>query len=387
MSTRAPFRIASGVQLERVAPVLERVLGARPSPAAACRAGVRGTKPQPSSRASARPRMKPRASAPTTRSGSAAAPTPPGSTIACAGASVREQRHDVLEDDSRAAGSPGRSRTTRSQVEYVSRRVDASRRRAAAARARRAGGRAPAPARRASGGPRARLAPLRVARAQRRRDELLEQARLALGARCGTSAGAGRRSRSARAARRRPRSRRRSRRRAARPPSTRGASRPNSSSSRASSASISARSQSSSGRARPRARQRRPAGAACGPPLRPRASSCRITRSGRNSSRCSSQDRLEPLDVLLAEQPVAALRALRREQALVLEVADLRDRDVRELRLQPPADGADRGRRGCCAALVGCGRRRAHRRRKVRRYLPIWSSSPSSSSADSMRAG
>src|SRR5256714_4321110 len=54
------------------------------------------------------------------------------------------------------------------------------------------------------------------------------------------------------------------------------------------------------------------------------------------------EDRLEPLDVVLAEQPVAPLRALRRQQPLILEIADLRDRDVRELGLQAPADGADR---------------------------------------------
>ena len=47
------------------------------------------------------------------------------------------------------------------------------------------------------------------------------------------------------------------------------------------------------------------------------------------------QDRLQALDVVLAEEPVAALRAPRCEQPLVLEVADLRDRDVRELGLQP----------------------------------------------------
>src|SRR5262249_27832635 len=54
------------------------------------------------------------------------------------------------------------------------------------------------------------------------------------------------------------------------------------------------------------------------------------------------QDRLEPLHVVLVEQPVAALGAAWPDEALVLEVADLRDRDVRELRLQPPADRSDR---------------------------------------------
>src|SRR5438094_455952 len=55
-----------------------------------------------------------------------------------------------------------------------------------------------------------------------------------------------------------------------------------------------------------------------------------------------AEDRLQPLEVVLAEQAVAALRALGRQQPLIPEVADLRDRDVRELRLQAPADGADR---------------------------------------------
>src|SRR5205807_3405723 len=55
-----------------------------------------------------------------------------------------------------------------------------------------------------------------------------------------------------------------------------------------------------------------------------------------------AQDRLQPVDLVLAEQAVAAGRAPRRQQALVLQVADLRDRDVRELRLEAPAHGADR---------------------------------------------
>ena len=54
------------------------------------------------------------------------------------------------------------------------------------------------------------------------------------------------------------------------------------------------------------------------------------------------QDRLEPLEVVLAEEPVAALRPARSEQPLVLEVADLRDRDVREVVLEQLADGPDR---------------------------------------------
>src|SRR5919197_1798622 len=84
-----------------------------------------------------------------------------------------------------------------------------------------------------------------------------------------------------------------------------------------------------------------------------------------------AQDRLQPLDVLLAEEPVAALRPPQREQTLVLEVADLRDRDVRKLPLEPRADGADREQPG-----RGGGFGDAHFRRNMSRYLPIWSSSP-----------
>src|SRR5438105_206158 len=91
------------------------------------------------------------------------------------------------------------------------------------------------------------------------------------------------------------------------------------------------------------------------------------------------EDRFEPVDVVLRKKPVAALRSLRRDQPLALEVANLGDRDVRELRLQPITDGADR-QQPLASACLGC----AHRR-KVSRYLPICSSSPSVSAPDSMR--
>src|SRR5207244_4206976 len=55
-----------------------------------------------------------------------------------------------------------------------------------------------------------------------------------------------------------------------------------------------------------------------------------------------AQNRLQPLDVVLREEPVATLRAPRVQQPLVLEVADLRDRDLGELVLEPIADRADR---------------------------------------------
>src|SRR5439155_15499 len=80
--------------------------------------------------------------------------------------------------------------------------------------------------------------------------------------------------------------------------------------------------------------------------------------------------------------PVAGeIAAGRRDVGVALEVEDLRDRNVRELGLQPVADRADRQ-----ALLPGGCFGGAHARwRKLRRYLPIWSSSPSSSSADSTR--
>ena len=71
------------------------------------------------------------------------------------------------------------------------------------------------------------------------------------------------------------------------------------------------------------------------------------------------QDLAQPLHVVLGEEAIAAVRALRLEEALILEVADLRDRDVRELLLQAAAHRADRqrprgarlGDRGHCLAL------------------------------------
>ena len=97
------------------------------------------------------------------------------------------------------------------------------------------------------------------------------------------------------------------------------------------------------------------------------------------------QDRREALDVVGREEPVAATRAPRRDQPLVLEVADLRDGDVGELLAQLLADRADRAQtrlRSPRSRRVGD---RAHRWRKVSRYLPICTSSSFSRTADSMR--
>ena len=67
-----------------------------------------------------------------------------------------------------------------------------------------------------------------------------------------------------------------------------------------------------------------------------------------------AQDRLQPLEVLGAEQAVAALRAPRSEQPLVLEVADLRDRDVGELLAQAAHHLSDPER---ALAMPRCGGR------------------------------
>src|SRR5205823_281552 len=56
------------------------------------------------------------------------------------------------------------------------------------------------------------------------------------------------------------------------------------------------------------------------------------------------EDRAQALDVDGRVEPVAALGAARGEELLVLEIADLRDRDVGELALELLADGADRER-------------------------------------------
>ena len=65
-----------------------------------------------------------------------------------------------------------------------------------------------------------------------------------------------------------------------------------------------------------------------------------------------AQDRAQARDVGGGVEPVAAGRAPRREQLLVLQVADLGDRDVGELLRERLADGADR------QGLAGALRRR-----------------------------
>ena len=97
------------------------------------------------------------------------------------------------------------------------------------------------------------------------------------------------------------------------------------------------------------------------------------------------QDRGEALDVVGREEPIAATRAARRDEALVLEVADLRDGDVGELLAKLLAHRADRAwTRLRSPPLPACGDG-AHRWRKVSRYLPICTSSSFSRTTDSMR--
>ena len=107
-----------------------------------------------------------------------------------------------------------------------------------------------------------------------------------------------------------------------------------------------------------------------------------------------AQDRAQPRDVAGRVEPVAAGRAPRLEQLLVLEVADLRDRDVRELLAQRLAHRADRHRlrrrslvgRRDQGLLVGRFLHGGHQReRNVSLYLPTCSSSPSARWWDSIR--
>ena len=95
-----------------------------------------------------------------------------------------------------------------------------------------------------------------------------------------------------------------------------------------------------------------------------------------------AQDRLEALDVRLREQPIPAARPPGPQETLILEVADLRDRDVGKLRPQQLAHCADRVQaRGCERRIGG----RAHGSRNVIRYLPTCTSSSAWSSALSIR--
>src|SRR5580704_631261 len=116
-----------------------------------------------------------------------------------------------------------------------------------------------------------------------------------------------------------------------------------------------------------------------------------------------AQDRAQARDVPLRIEAVAAGCATRRQQLLVLEVADLGDRDVGELLCERLAHGADSQRLVALAELDalgvvllselqldllvvrGCCRYGHQRAWKVSLYLPICTSSPSSRRCESMR--
>src|SRR5690606_36117561 len=84
-----------------------------------------------------------------------------------------------------------------------------------------------------------------------------------------------------------------------------------------------------------------------------------------------------------AEPPVAARRALRGHQPLVLEEPDLRHSQVRELRTQKCDDAPDGEVLLFRGALSGGGHCPGVPVRKTRRNLPIWTSSPLDSDAES----
>ena len=87
-----------------------------------------------------------------------------------------------------------------------------------------------------------------------------------------------------------------------------------------------------------------------------------------------AQDAAQQFDVVVVELAVSRRRAFRVDQALALEEADLRDRDVGELLEQQPEYLSDRqvltslDRRSSAQASV--------RSKNTSRNLPIWSSSP-----------
>src|SRR5699024_3366597 len=95
------------------------------------------------------------------------------------------------------------------------------------------------------------------------------------------------------------------------------------------------------------------------------------------------QDVPQPLAVLDAEAPVPARGAFRRDQPPVLEEPDLRPRQVRELRTQKCDDAPDGEVLLPRGALPGGGHCPGVPVRKTRRNLPIWTSSPLDSDAES----
>src|SRR5215207_1766453 len=74
-----------------------------------------------------------------------------------------------------------------------------------------------------------------------------------------------------------------------------------------------------------------------------------------------AQDHLQPVDVVIGKQAVSALRPPGGHQALILEVADLGDGDVGEFGLKPPADRPDRQRTRVALVFLALDIRRDRR--------------------------
>ena len=115
----------------------------------------------------------------------------------------------------------------------------------------------------------------------------------------------------------------------------------------------------------------------------------RRSPSAAGSGRAASQDVAQPRDVVGGELAVAGCGALGLDQALVLEEADLGDGHAREVRAQlvehlpdVVAGAATRRPRLSRHSRISC----PGEEKKTRRYLPIWTSSPSLSSTESMRS-
>ena len=106
-------------------------------------------------------------------------------------------------------------------------------------------------------------------------------------------------------------------------------------------------------------------------------------------SRCSTQHVAQPLHVGVRVLAVAGRRPLRRDQALLLQEADLGDAEVAELRAQQLEDLPDVHQPG--GRLLGarpCGARGQGvcPAKKTSRYFPTWTSSPSVRCTVSMRS-
>src|SRR5690625_4081507 len=95
------------------------------------------------------------------------------------------------------------------------------------------------------------------------------------------------------------------------------------------------------------------------------------------------EDIAEALAVRDTEPAVAARSPVRGDQPLVLEEPDLRHRQVRELRTQKCDDATDGEVLLLPGALSGCCHCPGVPVRKTRRNLPIWTSSPFESAAES----